>query len=1339
MPTIYEDLQKYFGYSSFLPYQEEIITDVISKKDVLAVLATGGGKSICYQLPSVHLNGVTIVISPLKALMKDQVDALTAHGIPAATINSSNYPEHRRIMDSARSGRLKLLYVSPEKIVQNSFMDFLCSITLSLIAVDEAHCISMWGHNFRPEYRELRTIHERFPSVPIIALTATAIPQVRDDIILQLGLKNPSVYIGSFHRKNLHYAIRPKSKNTINDIITYLSAHRDDSGIIYCLSRKTTEEVAEKLRSHGFNSHHFHASLTTTEKEEIQEKFIKGEIPVICATIAFGMGIDKPDVRFVINYDLPKDLESYYQETGRAGRDGDPADCILFYGKQDIITRRRMIESDSYSDPAQVTAAYHRLNDLIRFAESPECRKTHLMRYFGERITPEECSGCDICDSPAASLDGKEIASTAYQCIREVNGKFGITTIADILTGSRNKKILSRNLDQCHSFNSGTGHSATEWKEYLSQLAAMGYFSISDSQYPVISLTEKSYEIADPAVQITLRESKMPAERRQSGASLLIKESGDPVLFAALKEKRLELAREAALPPFIIMQDKTLRAISVHQPVTENDWAAIPGISIGKYQKYGEAFTDVIWKYQANTGTENQGQSERSAMPRQEVASHLTGETKNQELFDLLKQKRLELAKKADVPAFFVMHDRTLREVSVRQPLTEEDWLSVPGIGPGKFQTYGEPFTDVIRDYQTHNEVEKQGQPESPVIPKHEEPSILTIETENPELFALLKEKRLELSKEEGFPAYVIVQDKALREVSLRQPITEEEWISIQGIGAVRYQRYGGPFTDVIREYQARTGVETPQQQDATAEQERDSPQNTPESEIIRENLSPSIKTTEKRTDRADTYTARKTPSPFVKTTETEIDWVDVYIDRTYPDGCSPVANAQNTKELSIKGMNPGEVAAISGFSIKTITRHLLELSLSGEMDAWDCVSPFVNEQQFIEIAATLRAVTEEEAEPEVLFHLERFYSETEINITLIRLIHDKQKYHTIPSFPELAKIDRNSSHPTEFLPLLPDATGIFSYEALTGNLTDQEYHIRKSAAKILGYLGEPEAVAPLMTQLGREEKDSVKAEIIHALTVLQDRAHPQEISRCLHANAPTVCSAAIQYLKDSSPEHLYPEIANLLNNPSDTVRKATVWMLDECPEPDTADWLYRIIENDSSGYIRATAARILGKRENPADYATILALMDDADTCGYPGVVAGLAACDGKRAIPDITEQLISWYDPVRKAAITILVDLAPSLLPDLCQRAQDDSSAGVRKAFVWKLGTLGGAKAAKMIRSFASDPSPYVREAVACSLKKMTYTTSVACLQSMLSDTSPIVRRSAHEALMNMKAHYL
>lgn len=1214
MSNIYEDLQKYFGYSSFLPYQEEIITDVVHKKDVLAVLATGGGKSICYQLPSVHMDGVTIVISPLKALMKDQVDTLTAHGIPAATINSSNYSEHRKIMDDARAGRLKLIYVSPERIVKESFMDFLCSLSLSLIAVDEAHCISMWGHNFRPEYRELQTIHKRFPRVPMVALTATAIPQVRDDIIMQLGLNEPAVYIGSFHRKNLHYAVRPKNKHTIREIISYLSAHPDDSGIIYCLSRKTTEEVAAELRQNGYNAQHFHASLPTAEKEEIQDKFTKNEIPVICATIAFGMGIDKPDVRFVIHYDLPKDLESYYQETGRAGRDGDPSDCILFYGRGDIVTRRMMIENDSYANPVQVKTAYHKLNDLINYAESPECRKTHLMRYFGEELSPENCSGCDICDTPSVSIDGKEMASTAYRCIQEMNGKFGISTIADMLAGSKSKRILSRNLDDYQSYSSGTGHSATAWKDCLYQLTAMGYFGVSDSEYPVISLTEKSPDIIHPDVQITLKKTVGSGKNKQKRNDQPVEESGDPKLFAALKQKRLELAREAKVPPFIIMHDKTLRAISLNQPLTEEEWAAIPGISLGKYQKYGEYFSEVILSYLADAETDMQERSEDSGISNPE-------------------------------------------------------------------------------DISTH-----------------------TNETENPELLALLKEKRQELSIKEGFPDQIIVQDKTLQEISVCQPLTEEEWMAIQGVGAVRYQRYGKTFTEVIREYQADAGEGRLNECLTPENHETNVSRTVPDSEITRE-----------------------TPSPFATTIEEEIDWLDVYIDRMYPNGCSPVSNAQKTKELANQGQNPGEIAATTGISIRTITRHLLELTLSEELDAWEYVSPYISEQHFTEIAATLRAVTEEDVEGEVISHLKQFYSETEINIAVIGLIHDKQKCHTVPPIPKLTDIDRDSLYPTEFLPLLPDTTGIFPYDVLKDDLVDDEHSIRKRAARMLGYLGEPGAIPLLIMQLEKEEKDSVRAEIMNALTSLQDHDHPQDISHYLHADSPLVCSAAIRYLQQSHPESVLAEMHNLLNNPSNTVRRAAVRILDKCPGPDAADWLYRIIQNDSEGYIRATAAHILGKRGNPEDYNAILTLMINTETSGQPGIVAGLAACDGERAIADIMSQLTSTHEPARRAAIAALADLDPSQIPDLCRIAQEDTAASVRKVFVQKLGTIGGAQAAKMIRRFASDPSPFVREAVARSLKEIPYTVSAACLQSMLSDCSPIVRRCAYEALLNQKSHYL
>jgi len=395
-------LQRCFGHTAFNPYQREIIQDILDGRDVLAVLATGGGKSLCYQVPALIGDGVTLVISPLIALMKDQVDGLRANGIRAATLNSSlGYGEQKIIERVIREGRIRVLYVSPERAVQPFFLSLLAQSDVRLIAIDEAHCISMWGHNFRPEYRRLRVLKERFPAVPVIALTATAIPAVRNDIVVQLALSNPARFVGSFNRKNLTYRVVPKARY-FPRLVAYLNEHRDDAGIIYCFSQKATEDLAEKLRGKGFSALPYHAGLPDAVRAENQEAFSHGDATIICATVAFGMGIDKPDVRFVIHTDLPKDIEAYYQETGRAGRDGEPGECVLLYSPADAARLRALASRDGYTS-GTLRVALAKIDAMRDFCESPGCRRRHLLRYFGEAYPIENCGSCDACAGIAGS------------------------------------------------------------------------------------------------------------------------------------------------------------------------------------------------------------------------------------------------------------------------------------------------------------------------------------------------------------------------------------------------------------------------------------------------------------------------------------------------------------------------------------------------------------------------------------------------------------------------------------------------------------------------------------------------------------------------------------------------------------------------------------------------------------------------------------------------------------------------------------------------------------------------------------------------------------------------
>jgi ATP-dependent DNA helicase RecQ len=495
-------LKEYFGYTSFRPYQEEIVSDVIDNRDVLAVLATGSGKSVCYQLPALLKDGVTIVVSPLIALMKDQVDALRAKGISAATINSSlSYSEQRRIQAEVLANTIKILYLSPERILQGPFLEFLKQASISLFAIDEAHCISTWGHDFRPDYRQLACLKEIFPNTPFIALTATAIHEVRDDIIKQLKLREPKVYIGSFNRENLNYVIRPK-KNAYPALLEYLKRNQGKSGIIYCLSRKSTEHLAQRLQNAGFAALPYHAGLPDPIREDTQERFIFGKDPIICATIAFGMGVDKPDVRFVIHMDLPKNLEAYYQETGRAGRDGKESDCILFYGRGDKFRLLGMIDREFQANPEQLQVARRKLFDLVRYCKADECRRSMLLHYFGEDYTTVPCNACDICmhesDSPLpgesggcpdasripasprtrlgpwGSADTSVILKTITECIAQLQTPHSPSYIAKVITGSHSNRVVQNGHNLLPCYGTDKNYTRKQWTDFVRLLIEDG-------------------------------------------------------------------------------------------------------------------------------------------------------------------------------------------------------------------------------------------------------------------------------------------------------------------------------------------------------------------------------------------------------------------------------------------------------------------------------------------------------------------------------------------------------------------------------------------------------------------------------------------------------------------------------------------------------------------------------------------------------------------------------------------------------------------------------------------------------------------------------------------------
>ncbi|MBN2734450.1 MAG: DNA helicase RecQ [Methanomicrobiaceae archaeon] len=586
-------LSKYFGYSSLYPYQEEIIAAVMNGGDVLAVIATGGGKSVCYQLPAILRDGVGVVISPLLSLMKDQVDSLLTAGVSAGFLNSTqDYSEYLKITNSMINGTLDLVYVSPERAVTPAFIATLKRCRVSVLAVDEAHCISQWGHEFRPEYRKIITLKKELSGVPVIALTATATPVVRSDITKQLGLKNPLVYVGSFFRKNLRYSVLPK-KDALGQILSYIKKRRrDDSGIIYCQSRKGAEELSKKLNSAGIYALPYHAGLSKQAREKTQDKFIKDNVPVIVATIAFGMGINKPDVRYVIHYDLPGSLENYYQETGRAGRDGLLSDCILFYTRAD---RRKTEYFISRMESArQKKVALEKLDAITDFSESRNCRVRIFLDYFGENVAGFTCGECDNCLSPQEQFDGTDIAKKVIKCIESLEVSFGIGYIADVFRGSKSKKIKERGHDKSPYFGSGKEFSKDVWDSYIAEIIRGGFLTREGAKYPVVSLNDKSMDVLSGKTRVTLTRCQKKSTKKQGKSADEKPGAYDGELYERLKSLRKRIADERGIPPYMILSIASLAEMSSRLPKTREELLKIKGIGEHKASDFGPLFLDEI-------------------------------------------------------------------------------------------------------------------------------------------------------------------------------------------------------------------------------------------------------------------------------------------------------------------------------------------------------------------------------------------------------------------------------------------------------------------------------------------------------------------------------------------------------------------------------------------------------------------------------------------------------------------------------------------------------------------------------------------------------------------------
>ena len=596
-------LKKFWGYPAFLPHQEAIIASVLEEQDTLAIMATGGGKSLCYQLPALYFGGLTVVISPLIALMKDQVDDLNTRGIPAAAYNSLlDYRERTRIEADMKTGRLRLLFVSPEKCMQAGFLDTLATAPVRLIAIDEAHCISEWGHNFRPEYRELARFRKLFPHVPVIALTATAIPEVRKDICQQLGLVQVREFVGGFNRENLTYRVVQK-KNPQVMLADFLCRHRNESGIVYCMSKKETEEIAYDLQKKGFKALAYHAGLPRPMRAGVQDAFLRNTAQIICATVAFGMGIDKPDVRFVIHYDLPKTVESYYQETGRAGRDGKTAECILFYSRGDYARVRSMLEHDEGGERS-IRIALKKLRDMVDYCETTSCRRAFLLSYFGEITVAGNCGSCDNCNHPAAFIDGTEPARLIAACVQQLPSHFGIELITDVLRGNKSAKIETYHFDRLPVYAKGKLHSKEQYRAWINDLIRQGFLIRTGDKYPVIALSEKSSGLLAGTRRVSLPApvhdvSSLPLSTDPMMGSVIDGDSheADAELFRQLKAVRMSIARQNGIPPYVVFADRSLREMARIRPCDRAHFATIPGVGTVKQERYGPAFLDAIKAY----------------------------------------------------------------------------------------------------------------------------------------------------------------------------------------------------------------------------------------------------------------------------------------------------------------------------------------------------------------------------------------------------------------------------------------------------------------------------------------------------------------------------------------------------------------------------------------------------------------------------------------------------------------------------------------------------------------------------------------------------------------------
>ena len=690
-------LQKYYGYTSFRKGQEDIITSIINKEDVLAIMPTGGGKSICYQVPALCLDGITIVISPLISLMKDQVDTLKTMGVKALLINSSlSNSEYSKVLEDIENDECKIIYIAPERLDNLEFVNIIRGKNISQVAIDEAHCVSQWGHDFRVSYKKIPHFINRLEKRPIVtAFTATASNEVREDIIRILNLHSPAVYITGFDRENLSINIvKSSSKNKY--ILDYIENHKNESGIIYASTRKEVENIYEGLLKRNYSVAKYHAGLSNDARHEYQEKFINDDIKIMVATNAFGMGIDKPNIRWVLHYNMPQSIENYYQEIGRAGRDGEDSECVLLFSPGDIHTQKYLVEV-GIENPERKRVQYKKLQQMVDLVYSNTCYRKSILNYFGEHFL-EECNNCSNCLNDGEVVDKTLDAQKVISCIARMKRSFGATMIIDVLRGSKNKKVLDLGFDTLTTYGIMKNYSNEDLKTFINTLVSHGFLDVVENigvrgSFPTIKLNEQSLKVIRQEIKVEFKEDKVTKSRYVENE-----------LYEMLVSLRSEIAKEEGVAPYMVFGDATLKNMASSYATNKEEMLNISGVGQIKYEKYGNRFEDIIEKYIEEKNIDK-SKLDKVSGKSTGLNSEYFNVTTDKKLYEKLREYRLSVSKLEGVLPYMILGSNTLKEISGRYPLDEEQLKDIGGIGPVKINKYGEDIINIVKEYIKENNI----------------------------------------------------------------------------------------------------------------------------------------------------------------------------------------------------------------------------------------------------------------------------------------------------------------------------------------------------------------------------------------------------------------------------------------------------------------------------------------------------------------------------------------------------------------------------------------------------------------------------------------------------------